>query len=448
MVYAYNESIECIHSITNTISVREETKMDGVIVTLVLLVFAIIMFVWEKIPLSITAMTVAVCLTLTGVLTPKEAFLGFVDSNVLLFMAMFIVGAAFFDTGVAHAVGGLINRFAKTERQLIIAVMCITGLMSTFLSNTGTTAVLIPLAMGLVQRTGIKATKLLMPLAIAASAGGNVSLIGSPGNMIAQSGLAQQNLAFAFFDYALVGLPVLLVGIAYFALIGHKLLPEEPTHTPATEYTTDADYSKVAMWRKVFAAGTLVATVLGMIFESQLGIKLHVIAWIGALFLVATRTISEKVAVNAIDMKTILLFVGSLALAQALVKIGAGAMIADTIIQSLGDNPSPFMLLAVVFCIAAILTQFMSNTATTALLVPISLALAQQVGADPKAVLMATVIGGSVAFATPIGCPPNTMVYNVAGYSFMDYVKVGGPYLILAMITSLILLPIFFPFYP
>lgn len=95
MVYAYNESIECIHSITNTISVREETKMDGVIVTLVLLVFAIIMFVWEKIPLSITAMTVAVCLTLTGVLTPKEAFLGFVDSNVLLFMAMFIVGAAF-----------------------------------------------------------------------------------------------------------------------------------------------------------------------------------------------------------------------------------------------------------------------------------------------------------------------------------------------------------------
>mgnify|MGYP000128598094 FL=1 len=80
--------------------------------------------------------------------------------------------------------------------------MCITGLMSTFLSNTGTTAVLIPLAMGLVQRTGIKATKLLMPLAIAASAGGNVSLIGSPGNMIAQSGLAQQNLAFAFFDYA------------------------------------------------------------------------------------------------------------------------------------------------------------------------------------------------------------------------------------------------------
>ena len=225
-------------------------------------------------------------------------------------------------------------------------------------------------------------------------------------------------------------------------------MPEEPTHTPAAEYTTDADYSKVAMWRKVFAAGTLIATVLGMIFESQLGIKLHVIAWIGALFLVATRTISEKVAVTAIDMKTILLFVGSLALAQALVKTGAGALIADTIIQSLGDNPSPFMLLAVVFCIAAVLTQFMSNTATTALLVPISLALAQQVGADPKAVLMATVIGGSVAFATPIGCPPNTMVYNVAGYSFMDYVKVGGPYLILAMITSLILLPIFFLFYP
>ena len=129
-------------------------------------------------------------------------------------------------------------------------------------------------------------------------------------------------------------------------------------------------------------------------------------------------------------------------------KSGAGQLIADSVLGVMGSDPSPYFATAVLFLLSCVMTQFMSNTATTALLVPISLALAQQVGADPKAVLMATVIGGSVAFATPIGCPPNTMVYNVAGYSFMDYVKVGGPYTILAMITSLILLPIFFPFYP
>lgn len=185
-----------------------------------------------------------------------------------------------------------------------------------------------------------------------------------------------------------------------------------------------------------------------MIFEQQIGIKLYVTAWIGALVLIVTGTISETAAVKSIDMKTILLFVGSLALADALVKTGTGTVVADAIIGALGSHPSPFVLMAVVFIISAVLTNFMSNTATTALLVPIGISLAQQVGADPKAVLMATVIGGSCAYATPIGMPANTMVYNIAGYTFMDYVKVGAPLVVISTIVSLILLPIFFPFYP
>ena len=79
---------------------------------------------------------------------------------------------------------------------------------------------------------------------------------------------------------------------------------------------------------------------------------------------------------------------------------------------------------------------------------PIGLQLAQSMGADPKAVLMATVIGASCAYATPIGMPANTMVYNIGGYSFMDYVKVGVPLIVIVTIVSLIILPIFFPFYP
>ncbi len=89
--------------------------MSSSIITLLFLVFAVVMFAWEKLPLSITAMTVAIGLTLTGVLEPKDAFSGFVDGNVLLFMGMFIVGAAFFDTGMAQKVGGLVTKFAKTE---------------------------------------------------------------------------------------------------------------------------------------------------------------------------------------------------------------------------------------------------------------------------------------------------------------------------------------------
>ncbi|GLB61865.1 SLC13 family permease [Cytobacillus sp. NCCP-133] len=104
--------------------------------------------------------------------------------------------------------------------------------------------------------------------------------------------------------------------------------------------------------------------------------------------------------------------------------------------------------LFVIIVLSAVMTNFMSNTATTALLVPIGLSIASVMGADPKAVLMATVIGGSCAYATPIGMPANTMVYSLGGYKFRDYVKAGAPLIVISIIVSMILLPILFPFYP
>ncbi len=185
-----------------------------------------------------------------------------------------------------------------------------------------------------------------------------------------------------------------------------------------------------------------------MIFEKELGVKLYVSAWIGALILVATNVITETAAIKSIDMKTIMLFAGSLALGDAMVKTGTGSVIADTVVAMLGTSPEPLVLLVVIFILSVFMTNFMSNTATCALLVPIGLSLANQLGFDPKAVLAAIVVGSSLAYATPIGMPANTMVYNIAGYSFMDYVKAGIPLIVVSMIVSLILLPILFPFHP
>lgn len=222
----------------------------SVMITLGFLVFAIVMFAWEKIPLSITAMIVAVGLHLSGVLSAKDAFAGFVDPNVLLFMGMFVIGAAFFETGVAVEVGNVVHKFAKTETSLLVAVMMITGILSGFLSNTGTAAVLIPVIIGICKKSGFKQTKLLMPLVFAAAMGGNISLIGAPGNMIAQAGLQQAGLgSFGFFDYGLVGLPILIVGTIFYATIGKRFLPDAPSHQPDGAFESNEDYSHVPSWK-------------------------------------------------------------------------------------------------------------------------------------------------------------------------------------------------------
>ena len=422
--------------------------MEPITITLCLLVFAIIMFVWEKVPLAVTSMVVCVALVLTGVLDLKQAFAGFIDSNVILFVAMFIVGGALFETGMANKVGGVITHFAKTEKQLIFIIMVVVGVMSGFLSNTGTAAVLIPVVIGVAAKSGFTRSRLLMPLVFAAALGGNLSLIGAPGNLIAQSALQNIGSGFGFFEYAKVGLPMLVCGILYFLTIGYKFLPNNSNSSEVGSIGEQRDYSHVPRWKQILSLVVLIATILGMIFEKQTGISLTVAGCIGALVLVITGVLTEKQAYKAIDSQTIFIFGGTLALAKALEMTGAGKLVADQVIGLLGNNSSPFMLLVVVFALSVVMTNFMSNTATVALLVPVSLSIAAGMGADPRAVLMATVIGSSCAYATPIGMPANRMVLSAGGYKFVDYAKSGIPLIIVSTIVSLILLPILFPFHP
>ena len=337
-------------------------------ITLLFLLFAVVMFVLEKIPLGVTSMIVCIGLVVTGVLDVKTAFAGFIDSNVILFVAMFIVGGALFETGMANKIGGIVTKFAKTERMLIVAIMVI------------------------------------------------------------------------------VGFPILIVGILFYATIGYKLLPSHDVQDDGA-FDTQKDFSDVPVWKQWLSLVILVFTLLAMIFEDKIGIKLCISGGIGALLLILTGVISEKDALKSIDLKTIFLFGGTLSLASALQSTGAGELIAGKVIGALGENPSPYILTLVVFLLCCIMTNFMSNTATTALMVPICLSIAQGMGVDPRAVLMACVIGGSCAYATPIGMPANTMVVGAGGYKFMDYVKSGFPLIIIATVVSMIILPIAFPFF-
>ena len=414
-------------------------------ITLIFLAFAIVSFVLEKIPLGLTATIVAIGLNLTGVLDNSATFAGYVNSNVILCVGMFVVGQALFETGMANKIGGLVTRFAKTERMLIVSVMVIVGIMSGFLSNTGTAAVLIPVVCGIADESGYSRSRLLMPLVFAAALGGNLSIIGAPGNLMGVNALQEMGMETSFFMYAPVGIPMLVAGILYFAFIGYRFLPDGSHGGEAVE--AQKDYSDVPQWKQIVSLVVMVVVILAMIFEKQIGVKIQISACVGAIILVLTGVISEKEALKSIDLKVVLLFGGSLALAKALETTGAGSLIADAIVGALGSNPNPMILLLVIFAVGCALTNFLSNTATTALMVPIATSLAQSLGADPRSMIIATVIACSCAYATPIGMPANTMVVGLGGYKFNDYVKAGLPLIAVSFIICIVLLPILFPFY-
>ena len=388
-------------------------------ITLLFLVFTIISFILEKIPLGLTASICAIGLTLTGVVDVSTTFSQYVNSNVILCVGMFVVGQALFETGMANKIGGLVTRFARTERTLIIAIMVIVGVMSGFLSNTGTAAAL----------------------------GGNLSIIGAPGNLMGVNALQEMGLSTSFFMYAPVGVPMLLVGIIYFVFIGYRFLPDGKGAVGAT-VEKQKDFSDVPKWKQTVSLIVLILVILAMIFEKQIGVSIEISACIGAIILVLFGVLSEKEALASIDLKVVFLFGGSLTLAKALDTTGAGELIADKIVGLLGADPNPIVLLLVIFIVTCALTNFMSNTATTALMIPIAVSLANNLGADPRAVVIATVIAGSCAYATPIGMPANTMVVGLGGYKFKDYVKSGLPLILVSFVICMILLPVLFPFYP
>lgn len=421
--------------------------MSQTTITLLFLTFTIISFILEKIPLGLTATICALGLTLTGVLDASTTFAQYVNSNVILCVGMFVVGQALFETGMANKIGGIVTKFARTERTLIIAIMVIVGVMSGFLSNTGTAAVLIPVVCGIADESGYSRSRLLMPLVFAAALGGNLSIIGAPGNLMGVNALQEMGLSTSFFMYAPVGVPMLILGIIYFVFLGYRFLPDG-TEAGGAAVEAQKDFSNVPKWKQVISLVVLTVVIIAMIFEEEIGISIQVSSCIGAVFLVLTGVLSEKEALQSIDLKVVLLFGGSLSLAKALDTTGAGNLIADKIVGLLGANPNPIVLLLVIFIVTCALTNFMSNTATTALMIPIAVSLANNLGADPRAVVIATVIAGSCAYATPIGMPANTMVVGLGGYKFKDYVKSGLPLILFSFAICMILLPILFPFYP
>ena len=286
-----------------------------------------------------------------------------------------------------------------------------------------------------------------MPLVFAAALGGNLSIIGAPGNLMGVNALQEIGESTSFFMYAPVGIPMLIAGIVYMAFIGYRFLPD--TKGADLDQVEDSkNFDNVPKWKQYMSLIILIICILAMIFEDQIGIKLQVTACAAACILVLTGVVTEKEALRSIDLKVVLLFGGSLALATALDSTGAGALIADTIVGILGDAPNPMILLLVIFIVGCALTNFMSNTATTALMVPIAGSLAASLGADPRSMIIATVIACSCAYATPIGMPANTMVVGLGGFKFKDYVKSGLPLILISFVICMVLLPILFPFYP
>lgn len=426
-------------------------------VTLILLFTIVILLITKRFSLTFIGVLIPIVLYLSGVIDNEAAFSNLTHPILIMLICIFIQSKAIFEVGLAYQIGESFSTFTRkigqnNEKITIMLVIGFGAIMSTVLPNIATTAALVPIVIAVSSYSGISRSKLLITLALGTSMGGTITLIGTPPNFLAKATLDAAGISsFGFFDFAWIGIPLTLLGTLYLLTIGFKSLPDHYVEAKQSSIKKEQENSrndnKATKLKQWTVALVFIAFVLSIIFEKATGIPNQYIGIIGVMILGGLRILNERQIFNSIDWSTTIFIAGILTLAAALSSTGSNDILAGLAISLIGDTSSAYVFTGLLFAISAILTQFLSNTGTAGVLMPIGLSIAQSMDADPRAVVMAIALGCAASFATPIATPSNIIVTGPGQLTFMDWVKVGSPLVIIGLVLSLIILPLVFPFF-
>jgi len=597
------------------------------IITLIILAVAIILFLSERLSIDLIALLVLVALGLTRVLSSQEVFSGLSDPAVITILAIFVLAHGLEITGIAEKVGEWMVRLSgKSEFRLISALMVTSAFLSLFMNNIAVASILLPSTATIARRSGIKLSRLLMPLAFGTLLGGSATLFTTT-NIVVSGILKDQGYqGFGVLDFAPVGIPIVITGILYMVLIGRHLLPKEKAGEreevlrqaeedllatyhlsdrlfrvripegsrlinnrlndsqlreiyglnviaiernggkflapmpdfifqqgdfllvegrlqefqekdiePYLEIQPIPEYHKqdlesqdiqiveavlsprsrligasmkeahfrekfgmtvLAVWngervirtglsdfklsfgdalllqgprdrlttlrlstdlivlsadetkpKKLAHKAPLVLSIfiLTVIIAATGIFSVGQVMLTGALLLVILNVITMEQVYRVVDWRIVFLIAGMLPLGMAMTKTGATAIFANALTSALGSY-GPQALLLGLLTLTVLLSQVIKGAAVSAVIAPIAIQTAVQMGVDPRSLAMGVALATSMAFVTPLGHPVNILMLGPGGYRFRDFFKVGLPLTILLFVVVLLLLPVFWPF--
>lgn len=444
--------------------------MSSSTIAIIITIIAIISFVLEKIPLAMTAMIASL---LMGIILPEmtltDVYTGFASTTVMMVAGMCIVGNALFETGMAEKIGSKIGNtsLAKNERAFMLVVVVICTVMSAFLSNSGTIAMWMPLIAAVAAKSGgkVRSKMIILPAGIACAIGGAGTLVGSTSQQTANNALMTYEgfeEGLGLFSQTKLMIPICIVMIIYFATIGYSLLkkvlkPDRPDFdknnyfAEISSQVEEGGKEEMPPWKGKISLIVLIGCIIGFILTGQDAFKPYldvgIVALIGATILIVTGCMPLKKTLAEMDWNTIVILAAAQGFATGLNVSGGGKVIADFVLNLFGgSSASPVVLMIAGIIVTTVLTNFMSNTALAAMMTPIYIEIALSLGISPIPFVIAVgAVATNLACATPVGTPCCTQTLP-AGYTYMDYVKIGGPLCIILIIAACILAPMVYPF--
>lgn len=431
------------------------------IITLLVLAAVVVALVQDKIRADVVALSGAAILLMTGVVRPVEVQSAFASPAIIALASLFVIAYAMELAGLLDAGIRLVVRLCRRIGAAGLWVLItIAGAASAFLNNTPIVVLTAPIVRDVAKSLNQSPKTYLIPLSYAAVLGGCCTLIGTSTNLlVADMASVAGQPRFGIFEITPVGLCVALAGGVYL-LLGSRLIG--PNNTSETVDLGDdremfepglaggligsaEAFAEQVPLRRVPA---LIASsvFVGVVLLSALDVApIAACAFTGAVLLILLKVITADEAYRGLRADVLMLIAGMVVLGIALDETGLASAATRALTGSM-DEMSPLLALILIYGATLFATEILSNATVAVLFTPIAVSLAEALAVSPRPFLVAIMIAASAAFATPFGYQTNVLVYQMGGYNYLDFVKIGIPLNLITWAAAVMAIQYFFPF--
>lgn len=421
------------------------------IITLCIMVFMVVMLLSHKLPYGVTGMVCCVLFVLFGILDLQTAFSGFSNSTTILVAPMIVVASALGKTSLIRRLRGVMDKLQGKSGILLVFGLCgMTILLSQLMGQVACISVMLLFLQTLDDDSEYSPARMLFLVATINTLSTSKIPIGMgatmPGtiNSYYQGLVGPENL-LGITDYFKAGILPMIVCIIY-CIVMYRLIPNGSIDEGQVKDVKDAE--PISKKDECFIFGVFAAIMAGFMFTEQLGSDItNVIPAAGLLVLIIFNVLSIPEVLKTLTGDMIWMVAGMSTVSTALAVTGAGELIGETVLKILGGNPSG-LFVSIVFCVACtLMTNFMSNMGTMALMSPIAASTALAGGMNVKAIVLTCCVSAWFAIVMPTGCSGAMMAFGIGNHNAFKLMKFTLPLLLLLMVSLIIGINLFFPIY-
>lgn len=423
----------------------------------VLLVFLafIVSILSGKVKIHVAAMMIPVVLEVSGVLSFKDAWSGLTNSSVIMMASMFIVGAAVGKTSLISRMSKALIKPGSSDFKIMLGLTVPVLFLGCFVSPVATLTIMVPIVTAVCAEQQRPISKFMYPTAaLCVYWAGFLPTGGNAGGYLANNAVIE-NLGgvgtFNYFTIMISKIPFVLLGFVLTLIITLKMAPDHGNVPTLVDANAVTDHQKpkshkgrLTPGKEKFAILVFVATIIGIVACALCGVSTWYPSTVAALILVFSGVLSDRESITAMTTPTIFITAGTLPLSTALKVTGADVLIADTF-ANLTGGASPIVIMAILYLVCMLLTQFMSNGSVNNAFKTLAALIAVQGGYDARAMMICTSQGSAAAFLTPMANPSMTLAYETGGYKLKDFIRMGSLHLLLNFVTFMVYIPTVFP---